>query len=162
MHLTGLYEGNIFASMIKKVTIFGLLGIILFGMSAPTLAYLMPHTHECCMPCCEEAQHRREPQTCSTEIGQPDMMQHRVSTDSVDPDCPMLASCLPGEIPNGLEIQSEAPTFKTKFKYNVDLSSLQTVPLHDTGSRLTCSVPRSVPDAHSAREILTTHSVLII
>gem|GEM_PF-4860323 len=162
MNLTAYSEENTFPPMIKKVTIFGLLGILLFGMSAPALASLIPHTHDCCMPCCEQEQHQKKQQSCATESAHAAMAQQQISQDSVNPDCPMLASCLPGEIPKGLEIQSEAPNFKIKFKYNIDLPSLQTVPLRDAASLPTGYAPRSVPDVHSAREILTTHSVLIL
>jgi len=148
--------------MIKKVTIFGLLGIVLFGISTPVLATLIPRSHDCCMVCCAEEQQHHKQQTCSTDMVHPETAQNQLSKDTMHPDCPMLASCLPENIPSGFEIQSEAPAFKSKLKHNPSCLTFQFVLSNEATSQLSGHVPRSFFLVHPARDILTTHSVLLI
>lgn len=148
--------------MIKKVTIFGLLGIVLFGISAPVIASLIPQPRDCCMSCCQEKQHQSKEYSCSTDMTPPPMNHQQFAKEPKQPDCPLLTSCLPKEIPSGLEIQSEAPAFKSKLKYNVNYIIIHFTLSNNSVSIFSGHFPQIVPLVNSARDILTTHSILII
>jgi len=145
--------------MINKVFTLTLLAVILFGNSAPVLALWMPQEETCGMACCAYDQH-------STPVMHTDYFQSLVkqSNETRHQPCPLMGTCGPREIPDGLEVESGVPVVTSKVKAYVSGTLLN----HDLYQQVkpVTKLHTAILTTHhpflSSRDLLNTNSVLII
>ncbi len=145
--------------MIKKVFILALLVVVLFGMSAPVLAFLMQQDETCGMACCSY-DHEDMPMVHLARSHH----QMQQPAESGDQPCPLMGSCSPRDIPEGFEVESGVPVVKSKVKAYVS-GSLLNPDLHENFKSEILSHPALLFAHHpflSSRDVLTKNSILII